>query len=91
MHYLLVHQVQKYPSSQDEWIETWRGIKARGSDEARWIHSFLDTQAGKLYCEWEASDLDAIMKCFPPEALEMAPLEYNAEIVYFDTAWLEGN
>ncbi len=89
MHFLLVHQIQQYPTSQDEWIETWRGIQRRGSDDARWLHSFLDTQAGKLYCEWEANDFESIMKCFDPETLAMAPLEYQSEIVFFDTAWLE--
>jgi hypothetical protein len=89
MHYLLVHQIQQYPSTQDAWIDTWRGVRRRCSAETRWLHSFLDTSHGKLYCEWEASDLESIMACLDAESLAMAPLEYHSEIVYFDPAWLD--
>jgi hypothetical protein len=88
-HYLLVHKVEQFPASQDEWIEWWRGIRRRCSTDATWLHSFMDTQTNKLYCEWNAIDLDAIIKCFDEEALTMAPLEYHGEIVYFDTEWLD--
>jgi hypothetical protein len=89
MHYLLIHQIQQYPSTQEAWIESWREVLRRCSAETRWLHSFLDTSNGKLYCEWEARDLESILACFGPESLVMAPLEYHSEIVYFDTAWLD--
>ncbi|MFN2147059.1 MAG: hypothetical protein ACK2T2_01595 [Anaerolineales bacterium] len=88
-HYLLIHQIEQFPASQDEWIELWRTIRRRCTQEAEWLHSFMDTQTNKLYCEWKATDLDAIEKCFDEDALRMAPIEYSSEIAYFDTEWLD--
>jgi hypothetical protein len=88
-YYLLVHQIARFPESQDEWIESWRRIRRRCSDNAEWLHSFMDTQTNKLYCEWKAIDLDAVMNCFDEYALDRAPLEYTSEIAYFDTEWLD--
>jgi len=88
-HYLLVHQVESFPATQDEWITLWRGIRRRCGEDALWLHSFMDTQTNKLYCEWKATDLEAVLACFDEDALEMAPLEYQAEIVFFDTEWLD--
>jgi len=88
-YYLLVHQVARFPESQDEWIESWRNIRRRCSDDAEWLHSFMDTKTNKLYCEWKAIDLDAAINCIDEDALNMAPLEYTTEIAYFDTEWLD--
>ena len=88
-HYLLVHQVERFPESQDEWIELWRAVRKRCSEKAEWLHSFMDTRTNKLYCEWKADDLQAVMECFGPESLDMAPIEYTTEIAYFETEWLD--
>lgn len=88
-HYLLVHKIAKYPESQDDWIDEWREVRQNAKGEVEWIHSFLNPAEGKLYCEWKAEDIEAIIKCLPSDIQVQAPIEYSSEIILFDTLWLD--
>ena len=87
--FLLVHKVIEYPKTQDEWIGIWRNLKDRACGEVEWLHSFYEPTSGKMYCEWQAPDLDGIMDCFSEEMLAQVPVVATSEIVLFDLAWLE--
>lgn len=30
--YLIIHKVERYPETQDEWIDTWRAIRKRACE-----------------------------------------------------------
>lgn len=87
--FLLTHKVLEYPKTQNEWIELWKELKNRASGDAEWLHSFYEPTSGKMFCEWQAPDLEDIMACFPDELLAQAPVVNSSEIVLFDLAWLE--
>ncbi len=87
--YLLVHDVIEYPETQDEWIGLWKEIRDKACGEAEWLHSFYEPGSGRLFCQWKAPDLDAIMACLSQEVLEKAPIRESSEIVLFDVAWLD--
>lgn len=90
-HYLLVHGVAQYPGSQQDWVEGWAALResSRSVEGVRWLQSFYDPEAEALYCQWEAPDVDSIMRCFSEDQLEMAPVESVSEIVLFDPKWLD--
>jgi hypothetical protein len=90
-YYLLVHSVSEYPGTQDEWVKSWSAVHQRASESTRWIHSFFDAEAGKLYCEWEAENPEDILKCISDDQLRMAPIEAIREIAIIDPEWLKSN
>ena len=89
--FLIVHHIENYPDSQDEWISLWRMLRQRACGEVEWLQSFYEPSTAKLYCEWQAPDLETIMTCFPEETLALAPIISTSEIVLFDVAWLDDN
>jgi hypothetical protein len=89
--FLLIHKVQDYPDSQDEWIDMWRSIRKRAKGEVEWLHSFYEPSSGKLYCEWKAPSLEAILECMSEEVIKIAPIEITSEVVLFDLKWLDEN
>ncbi len=88
-YYLLVHKVEVFPESQDDWIAQWREIRKKAHGDIEWVHSFFDPTEGKLYCQWKAENMESIVKCLPPDMQEQAPIEYSSEIILFDTLWLD--
>ncbi|TFH32817.1 MAG: hypothetical protein E4G99_12295 [Anaerolineales bacterium] len=88
-HYLIVHNVESYPSSQDEWIDTMRRLRLRACGEVTWLHSFFEPGTGKLYCQWQAPDLDSVIACLTEETLALAPIASTSEVVLVDAAWLD--
>jgi hypothetical protein len=88
-YYLLVHKVEVFPESQDDWIAQWREIRKKAHGDIEWVHSFFDPTEGKLYCQWKAENMESIVKCLPPDMQEQAPVEYSSEIILFDTLWLD--
>jgi len=90
--YLLVHDVLEYPESQDDWIEMWRSLREKACGQAEWLHSFYEPSTRKMYCEWDAPDIESIMACLSEELLAIVPVLSSSEVVLFDAAWLdEGN
>jgi len=88
-YYLLVHKVEVFPESQDDWIAQWREIRKKAHGDIEWVHSFFDPTEGKLYCQWKAENMELIVKCLPQDMQEQAPIEYSSEIILFDTLWLD--
>ncbi len=88
-HYLLIHKIEMYPETQDDWIDQWREIRNTAHGDVEWIRSFFDPAGGKLYCQWKAESMESIVESFPPGILEQAPVEYSSEIVLFDMLWLD--
>jgi len=86
--FLIIHKVERYPETQDEWIDTWRELRKRACEGTVWIHSFFDPASNLLYCHWEAENEGAILECLTTDVKEMAPIQYVSEIVLFDAAWL---
>ena len=72
--YLLVHDVLVYPETQDDWIEMWCDIRARACGEVEWLHSFYEPSTRRMYCQWTAPDVDAIMTCLTEDVLKTAPV-----------------
>jgi hypothetical protein len=90
--YLIIHDVLDYPESQDDWIEMWRSLRERACAPVEWLHSFYEPSTRKMYCEWNAPDIEAIMACLSEDLLSIAPVISSSEVVLFDVAWLdEGN
>lgn len=89
--YLLIHDVLEYPETQDEWIELWREIRGKACGEVKWLHSFYEPDSRRLYCQWQAPDVESILACFPPETMAEAPIVSSSEIVLFDISWLDGS
>jgi hypothetical protein len=87
--FLIVHDVKVYPETQDDWIGLWRKLRERAHGEAEWLHSFFEPSTGKLYCEWEAPDVDSILSCLSEEVLDLAPVSSTSEVVLFDVTWLD--
>jgi hypothetical protein len=87
--YLLVHRIETYPDSQDEWIDMWRLLQKRATGEVAWLHSFYEPSSNKLYCQWQAPDLESIKACFTEDTLIKAPIVYSSEVVLFDLSWLD--
>lgn len=87
--YLLIHDVKIYPESQDEWINLWKKIRERACGDSKWLHSFFEPESGRMYCEWEAPDVDSILACLSEEVLENAPIISTSEVVLFDVSWLD--
>ena len=87
--YIIRHSIQQYPESQDHWINIWKEIRERACGETRWLHSFLIPEKDQLYCQWDAESLEDIVSCLGDDVLPMAPIDYSAEIVTFDPAWLD--
>jgi hypothetical protein len=88
-YYLLVHKVEVFPESQDNWIAQWREIRKKAHGDIEWVHSFFDPTEGKLYCQWKAENMESIVKCLPPDMQKQAPIEYSSEIIPFDMLWLD--
>ena len=87
--YLLVHNVLIYPETQDEWIGLWQEIRSRACGDVEWLHSFYEPSTRKLYCQWQAPDVDSIKACLSKKVLENAPIMSSSEIVLFDVTWLD--
>lgn len=87
--FLVTHRVRRIYESQDSLIEDWRGLRLRSLGAARWLRSLYSASSQRLYCEWEADDVQAIQACFVPEELKMAPIEGIEEVVFLDPVWLD--
>jgi hypothetical protein len=87
--YLLVHDVIEYPETQDEWIGLWRAIRSKACGEVSWLHSFYEPESRRLFCQWQAPDLESIKSCLAEDVLRNAPIISSSEIVLFDVAWLD--
>jgi hypothetical protein len=87
--YLVRHRVQSLYASQDDLLKDWRALRRRALAEARWLSSLYAAASGRLYCVWESSSPEAILACFLPAELEMAPIEKVEEVVTIDPAWLD--
>ena len=89
--YLVIHNISRYPESQDEWVDDWRGLRRRSQEtpECTWLSSFVDSEDRLLYCQWEAANEDSIKACFTPPELEMAPILKFREIVILEPTWLD--
>jgi hypothetical protein len=91
--YFLIHNVVRMPESQDWWVEDWKGLrkrtKERGEEKAAWLNSWYSAKDNVVICEWEAIDRDAILACFSPEELEMAPIRDAYEVAHMNPQWLD--
>lgn len=89
--YLVVHQITRYPESQDAWVEDWKGLRQRSQEnpDCTWLTSFVDSEERLLYCQWDAVNEECIRACFTPDELEMAPILRFQEIVIMDPTWLD--
>jgi hypothetical protein len=87
--FLLVHRVAVLPSTQEEWIRDWSGLRQRAQGEARWLASWYSAESNHLYCEWESPSREAIAACFTPDEREMAPIVSMEEVAHLDPVWLD--
>ena len=87
--YLVAHNVVSMYEDQEDWIRDWRGLRRRARGEARWTSTWYCAETSRMYCEWDAPDGDAIVACFTPAELRMAPIVSLEEVVHVDPAWLD--
>ena len=87
--YLIIHKVERYPETQDEWIDVWRTIRKRSCEGTEWVYSFFDPSSNLLYCHWEAESEQDILGCLSGDIEDMAPIQHISEIVLFDTTWID--
>lgn len=86
--YLVIHEVKELPQSQEEWIRSFRGLRARCNEQANWLSTSYEPETGRIYCVWKAESPEDIKRCFLPEQLEMAPVIHIGEIIQIDPKWL---
>lgn len=89
--FLVTHGIESMYTSQDEWVEDWKGLRSRTNGEggARWLRSWYSAQSNRLYCEWESEEEGAIRSCFTEEELTRAPILSVDEVVFMDPVWLD--
>jgi hypothetical protein len=56
-----------------------KAVKANASAEAYWVRSWYAAQQGKLYCEWDAVNADAVRHALEKAAAKL-PLEQRAPV-----------
>jgi hypothetical protein len=83
--FIVVHGVPS-EGSQDQLIKGARKVMASLAPGAEWRNSWGAAQAGKLFCEWEAPDADAIRASLEP-AKDLFPVETIYEVEWIDPQW----
>ena len=67
--YLVIHEVGK-----DLTLELGepfaQAVKANQTTDAYWVKSFYLREQGKIYCEWDAKDVDAVRQVISKVAPE---------------------
>jgi hypothetical protein len=73
-------------ADQDQLIDSARRVVASLAPGTEWLNSWISVEGGKLFCEWEAPDADAIRA-----SLELAknlfPIEALYEVQWIDPQW----
>jgi hypothetical protein len=74
--------------TQDQIMEGIQDVKASLSAETDWLNSWAAGPEGKLLCEWEAPDAEAIRTALEP-IIDLFPIETIYEVEWIDPKWYE--
>ena len=72
--------------TQDGLFECGRKIIASLPEGTEWLNSWWIPESGKLLCEWEAPDPDAVRTALEP-AKDLFPIETIQEVQWADPQW----
>lgn len=73
-------------ATQDKLINGARQVVASLAPGTEWLNSWSAGEAGKLFCEWEAPDANAIRASLEP-VKDLFPIEAFYEVQWIDPQW----
>jgi hypothetical protein len=73
-------------ATQDKLIDSAKKVAASLAPGAEWLNSWWIPDTQKLFCEWEASDGDAIRASLEPSK-DLLPIESIYEVQWIDPQW----
>jgi hypothetical protein len=72
--------------TQDQFIAGAKSVATSLPTDTDWLNSWVAGEAGKLVCEWEAPDADAIRASLQP-VKDLIPIETIYEVEWIDPRW----
>ena len=73
-------------ATQEQFFENARNVVASLAPGAEWLNSWWFPATGRLLCEWEAPDEDAVRASLGP-AVDLFPIEAIDEVQWADPQW----
>jgi len=82
--------IHKLPdaATQDEIITVGKVVLTQMPEDTRWLRSWLVSEDGHIFCEWEAPSEEAIQAAL--KGVELFPVKAIYPVELIDPAWLEG-
>ena len=86
--YMVIHQTPG-GATQEELIGAAKKLNQSLTGGAKWLNSWwMAGEVGKLFCEWEAPDEEAIYASIEP-VKDLFPIESIHLVTWLDPAWYE--
>jgi len=83
--FIVIHGVPS-EASQQELIAGARSVAASLPTGTDWLNSWAAGASGKMFCEWEAPDAEAIRAALEP-VKHLFPVEALHEVEWIDPQW----
>ena len=83
--FIVIHSTPP-AATQDQLIAGAKRVAASLPAHTDWLNSWAAAEAGKLLCEWEAPDADAIRASLEP-VRDLFPIETIYEVQWIDPRW----
>ena len=83
--FIAIHSVPAH-ATQEQVFAGAKRVKASLAPGTDWLNSWGVPEADKLFCEWEAPDVDAIRASLEP-VKDLFPIEIIYEVEWIDPQW----
>ena len=83
--FIVIHGVPG-EATQQELIAGAKAVAASLPTGTDWLNSWAAGPSGKMFCEWEAPDADAIRASLEP-VRDLFPIETIYEVQWIDPRW----
>ncbi len=83
--FIVTHNMAQ-DGTQEEFIERAKQVVALRQPGTEWLNSWWVEDAGRLFCEWEAPDADAVWASLEA-AKDLFPIEAVHEVQWIDPQW----
>ena len=83
--FIAIHSVPPQ-ATQEEILSGAKKVIASLAPGTEWLNSWAVPGADKLFCEWEAPDVDAIRASLEP-VKDLFPIETINEVEWIDPQW----
>lgn len=85
-HFMLIHSRGIEEAGQDTFFVSFAEVAKTQVPSTKWLRSWMSVDATRMFCLWEAPDVEHIRTALGPERLAMLPILGSHEVVDIDPA-----